>query len=187
MVAPRLKSRPLELICAAMMHNHSKGHHYLIDSVRCLMLKNINVSCTLIGEGRIRRELEEYSTLIGVSDRIRFLGLIPSSSEVQRLISTADVFVLPSFQEGLPRSLIEALASGTICIGSNAGGIPEVLPHSLIFEKGDTESLSTLVEKLATCNDFYKKAIVDCMDAFDSFAPASLDRMQKTYVEELCL
>ena len=60
-------------------------------------------------------------------DRVRFRGQLTTPVDVRAELDRADLFVLPSRQEGLPRAMIEAMARALPCIGSSVGGIPELL------------------------------------------------------------
>ena len=80
----------------------------------------------VIGEGPQRKELEAFAVSSGSSGFVRFTGsLVPA--EVARWMRRAGLFVLPSHEEGQGVAMLEALASGTPCIASRVGGIPEVL------------------------------------------------------------
>jgi len=70
-------------------------------------------------------------------------------SEVAKWLDQLDVYLQPSYQEGLPRATIEALNRGLLVIGSTAGGIPELLPAERMHTPGDAESLATCISRLA--------------------------------------
>ena len=59
-----------------------------------------------------------------------------------------DVYIQPSLQEGLPRALLEAMSRGLPCIGSNAGGIPELLEKKMIFKKRNVKQLCKILKNL---------------------------------------
>jgi glycosyltransferase involved in cell wall biosynthesis len=69
---------------------------------------------------------------------------------VRRELDQADLFVLPSYQEGLPRAMIEGMARALPCIGSTAGGIPELLPPEDMVPAGDAAALARKIREVVT-------------------------------------
>lgn len=96
---------------------------------------------TFIGDGRNRREYESLAVSLGMGDRVRFAGRLPAGEAVRRELDRADLFVLPSTTEGLPKALVEAMARGLPCIGSRVGGIPELLKPDCLVPPGDVDAL----------------------------------------------
>lgn len=93
-----------------------KNHDYLIEIIRLAKERGINVKLLLIGDGSLmcdmRRKVEQY----GLSNDVIFTGVI---SEIGDYLSAMDVFVMPSFCEGFPVTLVEAQANGLPCLVSN--------------------------------------------------------------------
>jgi glycosyltransferase involved in cell wall biosynthesis len=92
--------------------------------------------------------LEELSKKLGVHTRCEFLGQVPGGLAVQELLDSADIFILPSRVEGLPRAMIEAMARGLPCIGTNVGGIPELLDAEDLVQAGDASALARKIEEI---------------------------------------
>ena len=104
-----------------------KAPDVLIDAIVHLKRNHFNVSVKWLGDGKHLNRLIEYTEKRGVSGQIEFSGNISSVECVRQHLDQADLFVLPSRQEGLPRALVEAMARGLPCIGTRIGGIPELL------------------------------------------------------------
>lgn len=127
-----------------------KAPDVLIDAVAIAVGKGAKVQLTIVGEGRHRRELEQRARDRGIVDPARFTGHLKSGQPIWTELDQADLFVLPSHQEGLPRAMIEAMARGLPCIGSNVGGIPELLEPSECVPAGDAQALAAkILEVLA--------------------------------------
>ncbi len=121
--------RPYRICHVGTMELHYKAQDYLIEAVSMCRAKGVNVDLTLVGAGRRAGYFQKKACRLGVQDAIRFLGALPPGPLVVEQLDKADLFVLPSTTEGMPRALIEAMARGMPCIGTHVGGIPELL-HS---------------------------------------------------------
>ncbi len=91
-----------------------------------------------------------HAQKVGVADRVNFVGNMDSAQDVRDYLDTADLFLLPSRQEGLPRAMIEAMARGLPCIGTKIGGIPELLDESALVPVNDPKSLAEKIELFLT-------------------------------------
>jgi glycosyltransferase involved in cell wall biosynthesis len=104
----------------------------------------------MIGDGRFRSQLEQQAVRSGVGGAVDFRGQMAAGQAVRDQLDLADLFVLPSRTEGLPRAMIEAMARGLPCIGSNVGGIPELLPPEDLFPSGDPQALAAKISEVLT-------------------------------------
>lgn len=134
----------------------------------------------IIGEGRLRDRLRILIRKLGATDRILLAGSIP---EAHTLVSAFDIFVLPSYKEGLPYALLEAGLAGCALIGSGVGGIPDIITHNetgLIFHPDNYQELASALETLT--NDFtlrYRFATRQKRRIEESFREA--DMLRATY------
>lgn len=119
-----------------------KAPDVLIDAVARCVSAGRDLRLTLVGDGKHRGELEQRAAAHGLAERVRFAGQLSPGPAVWAELDRADLFVLPSHQEGLPRAMIEAMARGLACIGSTVGGIPELLPSEEMVPPGDADALA---------------------------------------------
>lgn len=119
-----------------------KAPDVLIDAIARCRGDGLDVELALVGAGRYRADLEERARRLGIGDFVHFRGQLAAGVAVRREIDDADLFVLPSHQEGLPRALVEAMARGLPCIGSDVGGIPELLAAEDLVKPGDVDGLA---------------------------------------------
>jgi len=105
-----------------------KNHKLFLDAVRIVKEKSprINVKYVVVGDGALRRELESYAQEIDVADRVIFLGW---RRDLDTIYKSADLVCLTSLNEGTPISLIEAMAAGKAVIGTDVGGVRDVVSH----------------------------------------------------------
>jgi glycosyltransferase involved in cell wall biosynthesis len=76
--------------------------------------------------------------------------------EVKRLLRESDLMIFPSFSEGLPRTVIEACASGLPCVASNVGGIPEILSNDVIFDPTDINGIAEKTIEILNNPEYYE-------------------------------
>lgn len=130
-----------------------KGLTTLVDAVARL---GVPVRASLAGSGPERDRLQQRIEKLGIASRVSFVGAIPWGPELFRFMQSADMLVLPSFTEGLPLVLIEALANGVPVVASRVGGVPELIEHGrtgLLFDPGDSEGLARAIATLIRDRD----------------------------------
>lgn len=104
-----------------------KNHQFLIEIFANYLKKYPNNELWLVGDGRLRSDLEEKSEQLKVTKSVKFFGY---RADALSLIKRADVMVITSKIEGLPGVILEALACGTPVVASSVGGIPEVIKNN---------------------------------------------------------
>lgn len=116
-------ARPFTVINVASFSKW-KNQMLLLNSFYNATLRLPDARLVFVGEGAEKAEVERAAHRLGIADKILFAGL---SSEVERYLSRADVFVLCSTFEGLPLSILEAYASGLPVISTKVGGVKDIL------------------------------------------------------------
>jgi colanic acid/amylovoran biosynthesis glycosyltransferase len=148
-----LSERPTVLLVGRL--SPEKGHGVLLDALSLLRRDGIEAIVEFAGDGPIRSDLEAQAARLGVSERVRFLGGLHPSEVAERL-QRADVFCLPSFSEGLPVSIMEAMAIGTPVVTTHIGGIPELAVDgetALVVPAGNASCLAAALARLLRDND----------------------------------
>lgn len=115
------------LICVARFRP-AKDHALLIDAFNIVCKSKTNVNLILVGEGPLRRDIEEKVKSLGIEDKVKFMGV---RSDISNLLSKSDIFVLTSKFEGFGLVLIEAMACGLPIVSTNVGGIPEIVKNKV--------------------------------------------------------
>ncbi len=132
----------MSVVSVGSLEQLYKAPDVLIDAVAICGARGFDVRLSFVGDGKHRCELEDRAEARGVARRGRVAGLLPAGAAVREELDRADLFVLPSRTEGLPRAMIEAMALGLPCIGSTVGGIPELLPAEDLVSPGDATALA---------------------------------------------
>lgn len=141
---------PLKLLCVGRLIER-KGQHHLIDAVKRLTDEGIEVELDLVGTGDSRSANEAQVARLGLGDRVHFLGYV-SREKIAEHYAAADVFVLPSYNEGMSVALLEAMASGLAVVVTATGGTPELIEpeiNGLVFDWSDVDSLTAHLRRLA--------------------------------------
>jgi glycosyltransferase involved in cell wall biosynthesis len=125
-----------------------KAPDVLLKAVARCVQAGFDLELLIVGDGRYRGMLEKLARDLGIAARCHFLGQVPAGAAVQQVLDAADLFVLPSRTEGLPRAMIEAMARSLPCIGSRVGGIPELLPEEDMVSPGDITGLATKIQEM---------------------------------------
>jgi glycosyltransferase involved in cell wall biosynthesis len=96
--------------------------------------------------------LEQFCDQFSIRPYVNFAGQVAAGAEVRRHLDGADLFVMPSRQEGLPRAMVEAMARALPCIGSSVGGIPELLPREDMVPPNDPRALARTISDVVSDN-----------------------------------
>lgn len=114
-------------------------------------LENKNFVLELVGNGE-EAYLSKYIRKYNMEKNIIFVGSKQSGTEMFKWYDSVDVLLVPSFQEGLPRVVVESMSRANLIIGSSAGGIPELIDEKYIFKKGDHKALLQIINQITICN-----------------------------------
>lgn len=139
-----------KLVTVSSLAQIYKAVDVQIDAIAELRRQGLDVQLTVIGDGKHRRELEQRAAALGLKDDVHFRGQLPSGAPIRAQLDDADLFLLPSRAEGLPRAMVEAMARALPCIGSRVGGIPELLPVDDLVPAGDLPALAQKIRDIIT-------------------------------------
>jgi len=138
----------------------SKGQHLLIDAIHTAKQNNHNIKALVVGHEMTpgyRDILKNQATELGVINNIKFEDFV---SQPQQLMQICDCVILASGQETFGLVLPEAMRAGVAVIGSNSGGVPEIITHEetgLLFETKNANNLYQQIERLYLDPDFKNK------------------------------
>jgi len=136
-----LGGREMRLISVGGISQLYKAPDVVLRAIQQCDRMGLNLTLEWVGDGQYRPKLEKLAEKLGIGSRVVFAGRVPRE-QVRDHFDRADVFVLASRQEGLPRALLEAMARGLPCIGTSVGGIPELLEPEYLVRAGDVNQLA---------------------------------------------
>jgi len=114
------------------------------------------VELTIAGSGPEETELKKHAKMLGIEANVHFLGYIREDAELSRLYQNSDIFILPSYTEGVPKVILEAMANGLPVVATSVGGIPEILEdglNGLLVPPGDAQAICDSVYRLLECSE----------------------------------
>jgi len=169
--ASDLDASKISILMVGRLAN-GKGFEDLLDALQLIDTERISVY--FVGEGPMKTRL---TSLIGQYDLHQTVQMLGYRDDIPELMAGADMLVLPSYREGTPRVITEAMASGLPVISTNIAGIPEQIQHGTngyLISPGDVESLAVYIEKL-----------VDSQSLRKEFGQAGRERVRKFSVEQM--
>ncbi len=125
-----------------------KGHEVTLRAVKGVTDAFPGAKFLIVGDGPRRKALESLVNTLKISEHVIFTGFIEDIPEV---FSFTDVAVLSSWSEGLPQSILQAMAAGVPVVATEVGGVPEVIKHEktgILVAPGDHEALATGVIRI---------------------------------------
>ena len=162
-----------------------KAPEVLLQAVADCVRNGLNLEVALVGDGKFRGGMENLARELGLGDRARFLGALPPGEAIWRFLDQVDLFVLPSRQEGLPRAMVEAMARGCPCIGSEVGGIPELLPPEDLVPPGDVEALTRKIQEVLAKPDRMAEMARRNRDTARQFDPDVLEQRRLAFYRKM--
>lgn len=143
--SPReLFGSPLRVILTNdAMNSDRKGEIIALKALKLVLDTGRKAELILVGDGTKRNDFENETEKMGISRYVTFTGRLPSSKEVGDCLRRADVYILPTTGEGLPRGIIEAMALGMPVLSTPVGGIPEIVKTDCLFSPYDSEGFAT--------------------------------------------
>lgn len=150
---PPKEGEPVVICHTGYMDGYSKGHLAVMDVVKNCVNDGLNVELHFIGSGTIEDKFKQYAVDNGIGDKVVFLGQQYGYKQVQKALIDADIFLFPTRSEGLPRSVIEAMANGLACVSSPIDGIKELLEPEYLVDYKDIDGMTRIVEDLVRNQD----------------------------------
>jgi glycosyltransferase involved in cell wall biosynthesis len=140
-----------------------------------------DIKFLVIGDGPLRRALEEKSEELGIKKHVIFAG---QRKDIPELLTAMDIFVLPSIKEGLPMALLEAMAAKRPVIATKVGAIPKVIENTEIGILIEPKDILGLRDAMMSLIDDPEKMGLLARRGFERvYTDFSSDEMSKHYLE----
>lgn len=148
------RNKMVTYVCVARMV-YQKNHKMLLKAFSILNNKVPNTKLILAGDGELKEELKKEATNLKISEKVIFLGNVKN---IPKLLQQADVFVLTSFYEGLPMTILEAMGSKLPVIVTRVGGVSDIVKdNGILVESNDYNGFSSAMVQLSEDKELREK------------------------------
>ncbi len=158
------------LVCVARL-TAVKGIDILLLAMARVLRDGVGCKCIIVGDGPLRTQLSDQAQALGLGGHVFFVGF---QEDVRPYLQAADAFVLTSHVEGLPLSIIEAMACGLPCVVTNVGGNAEAVLHTIhgmVVPPGSVEDVAVAISYLVAhpqeCEQMSRSARHRAREMFD--------------------
>jgi len=154
-------NQTFKVLCISRLTSR-KGIKYLVEAIKLLDAKYPLLRLKVVGEGDAKEDLEKQAKDLGISEKVEFTGRI-KHDRLPKIYSDSQVFVLPSLNEGMSNTMLEALASGLPIIATDTGGTKELVENGengFVVKKKDSQNIADKVERLISDSDLRRKMSV---------------------------
>lgn len=158
-----------------------KGPDVLLRAAALCRARGMNIESALAGDGRHAAAMKALAKQLGIEERTQFLGQLPFGKAVFDFLDSVDLFVMPSYAEGLPRALLEAMARGCPCVGSDVGGIPELLDAAEMAPAGDAKALAEKIIEVEASGARLKEMAARNLEKARRFSPELLREVRREF------
>lgn len=160
--------------------NRMKGQQFVIEAIH-LLREEIDIRYELVGSGDATY-LKSLARKYNVEDKVAFKGQL-SHGEVLDWLDSLDLYVQPSLQEGLPRSVIEAMSRACPVIGSRTAGIPELISDECVFERKKPRAIAEAIIHILVENKMEENAVLNFNKSKEFLLDKLNERRNKLYLE----
>lgn len=177
------KSNVFKLCTLANVELKYKGQEYVIKALNQLRKSGINVEYYLAGGGnptRINKIIKKYN----LESNVHLLGGVPHN-KIFQLLDDIDLYIQPSLQEGLPRSVVEAMSRACPIIGSKTGGIPELVSKNCIFRRKNVKDISKMIIDLINSKKSLEKMAKENFNRSKDFRNDILTKKRNEFYNEV--
>ena len=147
---PAAKKSPdgtLQILCVSRLIER-KGINYLIDAMAHLQKAGINCQLQIVGEGNLLQDLKNQVSELGLNNRVELVGRL-KHDELPGYYQKADIFILPSKNEGMSNTVLEAMAAGLPIITTRTGGALELVDkNGILISQEDSDDITRAVKHL---------------------------------------
>lgn len=168
-----------------------KGHNQVISALSTLKSRGLNVKVVFVGADYNNgiEKLLNFAKELRVEDSIDFTGYV-NRERLSSILDSADLYVMPTKAEGLPRVIIEAMAKGLPCISTNVSGNPELLDAHFLVGFDDVAALADTIQELIQNSRLYERISKENFDRSLEYEASILqERRDKFYasLRNLCV
>ena len=134
----------LRLVLVGSLEQPYKGVDIALRAIQRATIDR-QIELVVVGDGRLKAGYQELAAALGIESQVHFVGSVPAGDGVRAHLRAADLFIMPSRTEGLPRALIEAMAMALPAVAARVGGVPELLDETQTFTREGVAELADIL------------------------------------------
>jgi glycosyltransferase involved in cell wall biosynthesis len=182
---PKTNQSTFRIVTVGTLTQLYKGQDVLLAAVALCVQRGLDVRLVFVGDGRYRAMLQSTAHKLGIGERTEFRGHLPSGAPVRAELDAADLFLLPSRADGLPRALLEAMARGLPCLASRVGGIPELIAEEDLLIPGDIAQTAGQIESVLHNPERRARMAQRNLERAREFAEEKLVGLRRSFYNEV--
>lgn len=173
-------------VCTQVQFNGRKGYNEIIDALKILKGRGVKVEVNFAGPDYHNgiALLTDYAKKQGVGDMVNFVGGV-TREQLSSYLEDSDLYVMPTWAEGLPRVIIEAMAKGLPCITTPVSGNPELVSEHFLVEYHDVEKLADRIEELVTNKELYEATSKENFERSLKYEATVLEKRRDEFYTQL--
>jgi len=157
----------------------------IVEAVNGVLKQGFNVELYFAGDGYLLNDVKEKAKELNIQNQVKCLGNLASGKEVFEFLDSLDLYIQFSKTEGIPRSLLEAMARACPVISSNVGGIPEFVSKEFLVQSGDTLELSNKIIDVLSNAETYQLNIKNSHKSVQNFTEEKLKSKRFEYYQKV--
>ena len=164
--------------------NNIKGIDVALEAMCNILKINSNVKLKILGSGDATPWIKECEKL-GIQEKVEFCGTLSNGEAVFKWLDELDLYIQPSYQEGLPRAVIEAMSRACPVVASNVGGILELIDFNYTHNAGDSKILSELIIKVINSKDILEEQAKKNFEKSKEYYRNKLNKRRDEFFKEI--
>ena len=183
---PKDKYFVISHVCTQVQYNGRKGYNEIIEAMKILKERGVNVRVEFAGPDYHNgmQLLSNLAKRFNVEDRVKFIGGV-NRTQLSDYLEASDLYVMPTWAEGLPRVIIEAMAKGLPCITTPVSGNPELVSEHFLVGFSDVRTLADRIEELVKNKSMYEKTSKDNYERSLQYEASVLEKRRDAYYMKL--
>lgn len=173
-------TKPYKILSIGALEQMYKSPDVVLRSVEILNKNKKEYHLDWLGDGIFKQDMLKLAESLNISEQVSFLGSVDRKHVID-FLDASDVFVLASRTEGLPRAIIEAMSRGIPCIGTNVGGIPELVHKDLLVDVNNSEDLALKISFLLSSKERYLMYSKYSIDTAHEYEFVNLENKRKSF------
>lgn len=185
---PKLDGKRQEytLIHVSTLALDVKGNEEFFIVQRKLIDKGYSVKSVVVGGGRFQEHYIHRAEELGLTEYTRFTGHISKKENLLKELRDADIFLFPTLSEGLPRTVIEAMACSLPCVSSNIPSLQELIEEKWLCASHDIEGFTQRIIRLIDGVNLYNTTAERNFNAAQEYEYSVLNKRRSKFYSELC-